>query len=236
MFEWIKSLLLVQEIDINSRVLREKVAAVPVVISSLNEDVARLEQDEKNLINELRDLEVRLKKLEIDAETEEKHAFKLKAQSPMVKNKDEYRAMINEMEFSQQKASDLENQAVELMLEIEEKSENLDQFKKDVVEEKKRIAAKISDLSAKNESFKAEIDELQSRRPAITETVPQKTLDLYERIRKSKKDKLLAVAELNEEYKCGSCHLSNNHETKISIMKEKTVLCSNCSAILYLQD
>jgi predicted nucleic acid-binding Zn-ribbon protein len=79
-----------------------------------------------------------------------------------------------------------------------------------------------------------QIDEGEQMRITAAAKVPEDMLKSYEQIRRRKKGLTPVCAELNDELKCGSCHLKNNAESRISVTKGKVVLCDNCGSILYL--
>ena len=233
---WLKDLLKLQNIDLKLVDLYKKVSSIPLVESSLENDVVEIDKrlfDAKAALNAL---EVQLKKTELDATAQEQLAFKLKAQSPMVKKKDEYQAMLIEMKNAEEKANELEDKGLELLIEIEEMTETNAQLKISSKLEREVVGTKKEKLSVKVVEFDRDIIKGEKDRIAFAARLDEKVLNSYERVRKSKKGLSLSCAPLQENGTCSSCHLKNPIEIKLDIMKGQIVPCLNCSSILYIED
>lgn len=236
MIEWIKAVLDLQSIDMEVADLSKKVTAVPLVLRSLDDDLVTIANEKKEAIAKLQDYEKELKKIEIDAQAQEELFKKLEVQSNIVKSNEEFEAMKNEMARAQEKAEELEEKGVEMLITIEEFTEELEGVKKSCVEKVKAVEEKRVKLTQLGKDSAEKIDSLIAERAEAVKTIPNETLEIYEKIRKRKKDQTPALALLNSELKCGSCHLKNNPESRISITKGKVVFCDNCGAILYLAE
>jgi len=232
--EWLKPLLSLQFIDETLVQLNKKLSAVPLVSKSLESEILATEDKRKAAVKKLQDLEKELKRVEIDAEAESRHAYKLKAQSPMVKNKEEFAAMQSEMARAKENEEALEEQGIVLIEKIESYSEELVDIKKTLADKLVEIDKKKKKLVDMESDLKSQIADNEARREAAQGKVDEDKLSTYERIRKHKKGLTPVCAELNDELKCGSCHLRNNKESLISLTKGSMVLCDNCGSILYL--
>jgi len=232
--EWLKPLLSLQSIDERLVQLNKKLTAVPLVAKSLESEILAVGDERKAAVKKLQDLEKELKRVEIDAEAESKHAYKLKAQSPMVKNKDEFAAMKAEMARAKENEEALEEQGIMLIEQIESYCVELETIKKELEERLTEIEAKKKKLATMETELAGQIDEGEQMRITAAAKVPEDMLKSYEQIRRRKKGLTPVCAELNDELKCGSCHLKNNAESRISVTKGKVVLCDNCGSILYL--
>lgn len=232
--EWLKPLLSLQLIDETLVQLNKKLSAVPLVSKSLESEILAIADERKAAVKKLQELEKELKRVEMDAEAESKHAYKLKAQSPMVKNKEEFAAMQNEMARAKENEDALEEQGIALIEQIESYSEELVSIKKQLADRLDQIDVKKKKLVDMEMDLSDQIVDNESKRGAAANKVDEDKLSTYERIRKHKKGLTPVCAELNDELKCGSCHLRNNAESRISLTKGNMVLCDNCGSILYL--
>src|SRR5438309_523011 len=120
MKDTIKSLLSLQERDLELDRLRGELAAIPGKIARLNADIQAAKTALEDAKKEMTQLLLTKKQKELDLETQEgairKHSTELNA----VKSNDAYRALLGEIEKAKTDKSALEDQILQVMEQIDQ--------------------------------------------------------------------------------------------------------------------
>ncbi len=233
MKKFLELILNIQDLDMKMirlmRIKKERLKEIEEVLSLRKELELQLkdkEQENENLKNEVSSLEIKI------AEIGEKFK-KLEAQQGVVKKVKEFNIITQQMTLlekekreAEQKIADLSDKKIAeeaLLVKIREglKASNLSSSSLE-----NEIHQSISLINAEGRSLKQERDRLAS-------AVPPEDLQMYERLLRNKRDRVVVPIENRV---CGGCHITLNAQHESIVRREEgVVFCEYCSRIHYWQ-
>mgnify|MGYP006302475137 CR=1 len=235
MQEWAEKLQALQETDLRCDKLQQQIDAVP----KEKEEAETLLRNERDALTAAKDQVANVKKaiksVEIDIDTVKERQRDFESKSTMIKDNDEYRAALHQIETCKKKIAELEDKELQHMEKLEEAKSQLEDEKKVEDAAEKRIAEMLADLDKRAENCRAQVEKLQAKRKELAEEVPDKMLREYERRRKSKL-RSGGNAQVFVEVKdstCMSCHMAVPPQVKTNARKGMLEQCPQCGAMLY---
>src|SRR5258706_11161701 len=115
MKDTIKSLLALQERDLDLDRLRAELAAIPATIVKLKADIQAAKTALEDAKKDMTQIQLAKKQKELDLDTQESAIRKHSTELNAVKSNDAYRALMGEIEKAKQEKSGLEDQILQLM-------------------------------------------------------------------------------------------------------------------------
>jgi len=178
-----------------------------------------------------RHLEADRKKLELEVEAERQHIERYSIQQYQTKKNEEYRALAHEIQMAKDTIVKLEDRQLELMEQAEAVQKQVHAAGQ-TQEEAERIANKQqADLAAREESLKQELEKIEADRDRLTAGLDPAVLLRYERLRKSKGEKVVVGVAHGV---CGGCHMRLPAQTLVTCQAEQEIVtCINCGRLLY---
>ena len=147
-----------------------------------------------------------------------------------ITNPKELSGLQHEVTTMKSKSDELENRALEIIDQVEaaEKSvsaaaENHQKLEEQWQRDQKQLSADIDDL-------KNSLAGLNQKRRQLSEQIESPALNLYERIRKQKKQAVVKV----EQGICQACRISLSASAQQRARSGQPVQCGSCSRILYI--
>jgi predicted nucleic acid-binding Zn-ribbon protein len=232
MLDEVRSLLILQDRD-------RRLLAIGKDLDKLPQDEARakakLAADQAAVTkahDTLRDAELRVKKIELDANTRRTSILRLKNQQFETRKNDEFQALGHEVTRYEKEVDELETQELELM-------EEVDQFRKilsDAESAKNRTQSLIDEdlksIRERKERLTATREEVRLERAPLAEAIESSLLAYYERLMKTKDG--LAVAPMLDGGRCGGCQMKLIASTVVKVQAgTERATCENCGRILY---
>ena len=227
-------ILNIQELDINMirlmRVKKERQKEL-IKIQTLRSDIQKQVADKEGQVLEIKK-DIRMGETQIK-EIQDKVA-KLEAQQAAVKKMDEFNALTHEMTNTGRERTAVEQRLSDLMDKLAVEEDLLVTLKdnsKSTQENSQAIEKEIHESIGKiNEEGKA----LLIEREALKTKVDSEIFQIYERLLKNKKDRVVVPIENRT---CSGCHivLTAQHENLVR-KGESLVFCEHCSRIHYWQE
>ncbi|MCM8821904.1 MAG: C4-type zinc ribbon domain-containing protein [Candidatus Omnitrophica bacterium] len=233
--EELEKLLELQEID-------NKLQDIKILLKELPEEIKAIEKGGITLQNEMEEFKKTFMHMKIERrqkETEHKavedQIKNLQSKLYEVKTNKEYQALQEEIKNLTQKLSSLEDEILGHM----EKEELLKEKEKDIlkkIEEHKNMKnEKQKVIEEKINQLEQERNDLQKKREECVSGIDKLILELYIRVKKSKKDGV-AISRITQDSSgciCGGCYVYIPGYL-IEKVKRKTeaVQCENCGRIL----
>lgn len=231
MIEELKKLQKLQKIDSLVFAKEEELDSLPFQNDRLEQKIREMDsklQELKNSISIQED--ERQKRQEILTKGEDK-LKNITGKQSAIRNKEEYNALLREIDNIKRFNRELEEEINEINREIEIKQEELNLIQED--NEKKIISYRDEiDGNLKNmEVLENEIDSVYAQREEIAKTIRPAILRKYERILDSSPNGR-AIAE-TESYVCGNCSMTLPPQLFNNVLKSaKIEMCPNCQCIL----
>ena len=237
MHNWVENLLEVQRIDV-------RMAKLQAQLDSVTGDkaaAANLQRGDEDRLAQARaavqGVEKELKTIEIDVEALKAKKTGIQSKSAMIKNNEEYRAAMHQIEQYDHQISQCEDRQLELMDALEKARTAQRNFTQMLDVTKRRVAEVHADLDrryANSQTALAEMDKV--RQPALA-AVDKQAAQRYERLRSSGRSRngQAVLVPIRDEV-CGRCRMNVTAQLRMNALKGMPVTCQNCGAMRYCED
>lgn len=230
----IKSLLTIQERDLELDRFHAELAAIPTKISAIKNEIQGNKTALEEAKKDLNQHQLSKKQRELDLESQEAAVRKHSGELNAVKTNEAYKALLGEIQKAKDTQSALEDQILQLM-------EQIDQAMK-VWKEKETISKgteagllkQISDWEAKGKEIEQTLAAKQADRDLALGALPKTLSAQYEKLRSGKRG--AALAPIRKE-QCTGCHMKISQATINEVRRGmKIMTCESCSRIVYLEE
>jgi predicted nucleic acid-binding Zn-ribbon protein len=178
----------------------------------------------------MREVELKIKSLDLDAQTRRNSIARLKDQQFATRKNEEFQAMGHEIQRYEREVTGLEDQELELMEQLEGVKPDYAAANQKLAGTKKLVDEELKELAERARAIEARIAELKAERAGLAAPIDPDTLGLYERLMKNKGD---AVA-LVEGGICKGCHVKVISGTLQSLKADENITqCEQCGRILF---
>jgi len=227
----LQNLIELQQIDSQMAALRAEIAALPKHVAAIEAKLAGSKAKVEAAVAAGKADDVARRKHESDIQDQQQKISKYKDQSLNVKTNQEYKALMDEVRFAEQKIAASEDHILELMLAADARKEIL-----------KKAEAELKADTAENEREKEEarqrtavdekeLAELTARRNDLRTAVSEDVLHHYDRVLKLRGTALAAV---HENQMCSGCSVLLRPQVFQDVMtNEQFLICDTCKRILY---
>jgi predicted nucleic acid-binding Zn-ribbon protein len=231
----VESLLILQDRDLKRRGLEAQAKAVPAEIGSVENKIAAEKAAIENARLELKSLEVKKKTLETEIGSTEEKIRLYKTQQLSIRKNDEYQAMGQQIEATQNQINELEGKELEIMYSIDEAKKRFAAAEAELKANISGHEARIRMLRERDQSLQAELKTAEAEVAAARQPIGEPRLRQYDRIAVRNMPAVVAI----HAGKCGGCHLKVSSEIE-SASRGKTVdpiaplpTCDQCGRIVY---
>ncbi len=233
MQEFITLLLEVQKKDLEILELTRQKNQLPKSLADRrrekDETAARFASVNQALI----DFQLKKKNLELDIAQRTEMVQKHQSQLLSLKSNKDYRAMDLEIQVLKQKNRDLEDQVLECMVGIEEKTALTNEAKRVLAEAEAKVKGEEQVVEGKVREIEALIQKLAGERKTLASGLDPDVVDRYDRVLANKRG--VSVVKVVNDI-CQGCNMRVTRQTLSTLKKTADiVLCDHCSRILYLQ-
>lgn len=229
----IQKLLIVQDRDITVTKIELELKRIPeeraTLMRHIEQETANIEAARHNL----KAKEVQRNELDMTVKSKESEIARFSHQQLQVKKNDEYRALTQQIEQAKADISDLEEQEIGLMLEIDDLTEVFNADKATIEQRIAEYRRQIDLLKDKEANLKVSIDTARADLAASREGVEENYMDHYDRVRKLVK-RAPFVARIQSQV-CGGCHLRVSNEiAREALNAGEPHFCDQCARIVYV--
>jgi len=228
---WARNLLLLQELDMEIRNLKLRLAMIPKEAEKLQKQIAAVEHKVKAAREMKAAHERELKQTESQIADLNDKIEKLQAQSNLVKKNSEYQAMLGSIAMLKKSISELETRQLELMDELETDNSNIRKAEAAAAPETAGFREELSELAELTRDVKRRGRELLAKRPELRNGVDSEVLPRYEQILQKNSGQPLSAIEAD---KCSNCHLRLTPQTLNLARSGAIAYCDNCMHIIYM--
>jgi predicted nucleic acid-binding Zn-ribbon protein len=231
MLEVIEKLLILQDRDRKIHHAKEELSRVDPERRAFLAKAAAVQTAMDTARNRGKQIESERKRLELEVQGKKQQIEKYALQQFQTKKNDEYRALGQQIETCKADIHKLEDQEIELMEQSESVQKEIQTTTATTTETKKHIDLQIQGLVQREEGMKRELAELEKDRGQLAEAVEPSALLRYQRLLKTKGDKVVVGVPHGV---CGGCHMKIPVQEVLSSQADgEIVACPNCSRILY---
>lgn len=230
----VRALLILQDRDRRLLALAKDLEKLPQDEARAKAKLAGDEAAVTQAHQALLDCELRVKKIELDAETRRTTIKRLKNQQFETRKNEEFVALGHEITRYEKELDGLETQELEAMEEVDGFRGKLKSAEEARGRTRTLVTEDLASISQRHERMKADRDEVLAERATLEAKAPESLLPLYNRLMKIKDG--LAVAPLRDG-KCEGCHMRLIASTVMKVQAGKEIAqCEDCGRILYLED
>ncbi len=230
----VRALLILQDRD-------RRLLALARDLEKLPQDEARarskLASDEAAVVKShqaLLDCELRVKKIELDAETRRTTIKRLKLQQFETRKNEEFVALGHEIVRYEKDLDEFETKELEAMEEVDGFRRVQKAAEAARVETRKLVEEDLASISQRHSRMEADRIEIGAEREALLAKAPESVIPLYNRLMKTKAG--LAIAPMRDG-KCEGCHMKLIASTVMKVQTGKEITqCEDCGRILYLEE
>ena len=221
----------IQEWDREIYLLRGILEEIPSELSELNRVFESAKSELARLQEDLKGLQLKQKEKEMELLTKEQNIKKYEAQLTQVKTNKEYGSLQSEIVSLKADNSLLEEAIINLIDQVEGFQSRMDAQRKKLSQCESALQEKKGELDQKGKEIEQKIGALQGQKREKIKAVNPEVATLYERIVTKKRG--LAMVKVDDEV-CPACQMQLRPQVVNEVkMKERIILCDNCSRILY---
>ncbi len=182
----------------------------------------------------LLDCELRVKKIELDAETRRTTIKRLKLQQFETRKNEEFVALGHEITRYEKDLDEFETQELVAMEEVDGFRAKLKAAEAALVHTRTLVEEDLASIAQRHAKMEADRAEVSVEREKLALDVPESLIPLYQRLMKIKDG--VAVAPMRQG-KCGGCHMKLIASTVMKVTSGREIAqCEDCGRILYADD
>ncbi|MGE3312484.1 MAG: zinc ribbon domain-containing protein [Limisphaerales bacterium] len=231
MLEAIEKLLVLQDRDRRLIRLRIEVADIDPQRRLVQARQTAAEQEFERARHAGHQLESDRKKLELEVESKKELISKYAAQQWQTRKNEEYKALSHEIETCKTAISGLDDQQIELMEKIEAAERQVAAAAEVLKKAKADSAVQLQQMAEAETRLVKQLAAAEEARAAAAAEIDPTLLGRYERLLKSKGDKVIVDVQRGV---CGGCHMKLSRQNVIDCQADRDIVqCPNCARILY---
>jgi len=176
------------------------------------------------------------KRRDLESETKDIRAqiAKYKRQLNEVKTNKEYTALLKEIEASQRRVDELEEEIIAEMLRADEIEKEIKEANEKFAEAREKLTQEKEAIFQKKKEMEEKARQLDQARKELLPQIPADQVNLYLRIQGKKGG--VALSPVRGDF-CAMCHMRIRPQVLNELRDtRKLILCENCGRILYWPD
>lgn len=210
-----------------------RLAQIPKEKETLEKKIKTREDEFKHAEARIQELKKTYKLKELEIADNEDKINKLNTQTFAVKTNEEYRAILNEVEFLKKSNHDIEEEMLGLMEEEEKLTKSINGLRTETEDFIQTNRNKISELQAESETMAETQKMARANLENSFAKLPEDVRALYKRIAKSRGKAVCRVVDNT----CTGCFANLPHQFLNELkQRNKVLVCSNCGRILVYSD
>jgi uncharacterized protein len=226
----IEKLLELQVADKEIRKLQEEVAALPKRVAVIEQKLAGTKAHLEKARTAAKGDEANRKKFEATIKDLQAKISKYRDQSLDVKTNEQYKAIMNEIQFAEQEIRLNEDRILEVMVSVEAREKEVKAAEAELKAETAEIEKEKQEVLKLNAEDQKKLSEWHAKRDALRQGISEDILRQYERVAKFRGT---GLAEVRDQ-KCMGCQVMLRPQTYNEVRNgEKVMVCESCSRVYY---
>lgn len=222
-------LVKIQSFDDEVEEAEARLAQIPQEVEKLEKQIKAREDEFENSESRIQELKKTYKLKELDIADNEGKINKLNTQTFAVKTNEEYRAMLNEIEFLKKNNHEIEDEMLGIMEEEEKLATSINQIRNETEEYIHKNRTRISGLTEESEKLKEKQTAARINLENNFGKLPEDMKVLYNRVAKSRGRAVCLITDNT----CTGCYANLTHQFLNELKKRNKILvCGNCGRIL----
>jgi predicted nucleic acid-binding Zn-ribbon protein len=206
-----------------------RLSQIPQEIEKFEKQIKVREDEFKNSENRIQELKKTYKLKELEIADNEGKINKLNTQTFAVKTNEEYRAILNEIEFLKKNNREIEDEMLTIMEEEEKLATSINGIRNETEEFIQKNQTRISELNKESDEMKEKQTMARVNLDNNFGKLPADVKILYNRIAKSRGKAVCLIIDNT----CTGCYANLTHQFLNELKKRNKILvCGNCGRIL----
>jgi predicted nucleic acid-binding Zn-ribbon protein len=226
----IERLLVLQQRDCKTRVLRNEIKTIPAERKALEQKLAHLQAQAGDAKTRQRNAEVEQARLETEIRSRKDQISKYELQKLQTRKNEEFQALNHSIEHCRKEISGLEDRQIELMELLESLKPEVAAAEKAAIAAQSQVQGQLTDLDTKLKNLTTQADDLDQSRSKYLDGLDEDLLDTYQRLFITRGEAVVGVR--NDV--CNGCHMKVTTSTVAATRAGKLIVhCEQCGRILY---
>ncbi len=238
MHDWVEKLISLQEKDLRILMLQEQIDSAPAEKARVSDMLSSAQEGVAAARAVVQEHEKALKTFEMDVQEVEQRMRDFQSKSMMIKDNQEYKAALLQIEEYREHISKIEDKELAVMELIEEARGLLGLKQKELKEAQDRIGEMQADLDTRVTVSTAELEKVAQQRADVRASLDSSIVSRYERLMRvparGRPDRRVFVPIRDNV--CDRCHMNVTAQLRNDARKGGCVTCPHCSGMVYWED
>lgn len=231
MLEAIEKLLILQDRDRHIRRIESELARIGPERQALGQRTTAAQGTLEATKLRAMQFETERKQLELDVQAKQELIERYANQQLQTRKNEEYRALAHEIEGCREAIRQIEDRELDLMEQGEAAQREVVRSTQELAKTKAFVEDQVAGLNAREQSLKAELDQLRQNREELAAAVEDTARQRYERLTRTRGDSIVVGIQHGV---CGGCHMRLPAQVIVSCRAgQELITCTNCGRILY---
>lgn len=227
----LQSLIALQQVDAHIAALRAEIATLPKHVAEIEKKLAGSKARLESAQAAAKADDAAKRKHESDIQDQQQKISKYRDQSLNVKTNQEYKALMDEIKFAEQKIAASEDKILEIMVATDSRKEELKKAEAVLKADTSENDREKEEARQRTTADEKELAELVAKRDGLRAGVGEDVLRHYDRVLKLHGSALSAV---HDNQMCSACSVMLRPQIFQDVMKgEQFLTCDTCKRILY---
>ena len=232
MKEQLNLLANVQKIEREIQSLQEILAKIPEKLNTFDIEITNFEKSLAKEESAIDELQKNYRSLEADVEHNQLMIAKSEEKLGFVKTNREYQATLTELEELNTKNSELEDEMINYLEEIDEIIANRDEKKEEFIKFTRNIEGKKVLLEQEKSEVMIKLSSLEEEHKSFINKIDLPLMKQYNSVKKQQADKIAIVPVKNST--CGGCYVNIPPQMYNELQRCDSIrFCPNCQRMIY---
>ena len=222
-------LIIIQRLDDRLKDTKSEIEVIPNKITNLEKEISEANTALREKTSRIEEIRKIYKMKEGDIAENESKITKLNSQTFAVKTNEEYRAILNEVDFLKKENEKIEDEMINLLEEEEKLKSSIAQFEIETKEYVKKKSDEIEVIKKRNEELTERLAQLEADFKTNFGKLPVEIKEQYNKIKKFRGN---AVCLIHDQT-CTGCYANLTPQFLNELKKrDNLLLCDSCGRIL----
>lgn len=227
----LNNLISLQSLDLEIRGLIQVQQELPESMRGLESTLAELEAEAAEKQQELEEIKKQHRQLESEMALLDEGITRSRQRLMEIKDNIEYKAMLKEIAFKEDRKDQRETEILEVLEQIESRNTVLADLNREIASRRQVLDTMRKEIQAEIDAQAAKLAILEAQRQDIQKNISRQLLKKYDFIREKRQG--LAIAEVRQGV-CQACHMNLPPQKFIELQMDKELMtCPHCQRIIY---
>lgn len=225
------NLISLQSVDLEIRGLMQVQQELPESMKGLESKFAEVQALAAEKQKELEEIRKQHRQLESEMAMLDEGITRSRQRLMEIKDNIEYKAMLKEIAFKEDRKDQKETEILEVLEKIETRSTDLVSLNQEVASRQEVLDKMRAEVQAEIDEQSEKLNLLQTQRQEIKKAISKQLLKRYDFIREKRQG--LAITEVRQGV-CQACHMGLPPQKFIELQMDKELMtCPHCQRIIY---